>query len=76
MDAYFFGVIFILVVTIIYGLWIFCDHYFFIPQRNNRINRIINNNNNNNVVEIPPTYDVTINMPFYNGNESPPPPPY
>jgi len=55
------------------NLCIFYDHYFFIPQRNNRINRIINNNN---VVEIPPTYDVTINMPFYNGNESPPPPPY
>jgi len=101
MDSYFLGVIFILGISILYGLWIFCDYYFFRPQRNNRINRIINiinnnnnnnnnnynnnNNNNNNynannetdvVVEIPPTYDDTITMPYYDGNESPPPPAY
>lgn len=76
IDAFLIGTIFILTGAFIWGLWICCDYYYFRPIRNNRI---INDNANNEtdlVVEIPPSYDITITMPYYDGNESPPPPPY
>jgi cbb3-type cytochrome oxidase subunit 3 len=78
IDAFLIGTIFILTSAFFWGFWICCDYYYFRPIRNNRI---INDNANNEidvVVEIPPSYDITITMPYYDdaGNEIPPPPAY